>query len=67
MSGSERGAKPALTAAAATTVIGSVNLFNATSGYGMLNPCRFLPGQPAPKLSGNRSGERTFCSSRQFR
>lgn len=53
MSGSEKGAKPALTAAAATTVIGSVNLFNATSGYGMLNPCPVPPpGQPAPSCPG---------------
>lgn len=49
----EKGAKPALTSGAATSSIGSVNLFTATSGYGMLNPCPTpAPGQPAPTCPG---------------
>jgi len=53
LSGSEKGAKPALTPSAATTELGTVNLFNASSGYGMLSPCPVPPpGQPAPTCPG---------------
>jgi hypothetical protein len=52
MSGSEKGAKPALTPAAASG-ISTVNLFNASSGFGLLTPCsQPPPGQPAPNCPG---------------
>lgn len=53
LSGTEKGAKPALTAAAATSSISSVNLFSGSAGYGMLSPCNVPPpGQPAPNCPG---------------
>lgn len=52
LSNSEKGAKPALTPAAATG-ISTVNLFNASSGFGLLTPCsQPPPGQPAPNCPG---------------
>ena len=53
VSGTEKGAKPALTAVPATSSLLTVNSFQGASGVGLINPCPVgPPGQPPASCPG---------------
>lgn len=53
LSGSEKGAKPAITPGVATTSLATVSQLSGEPGFGLVNPCPIgPPGQPAPNCPG---------------